>query len=243
MSSLAYFVPVEFTLQGSTSIVMHYRKGCLEPQPTGPKVNGKPVRDMYKEAARGIYAMPNGQLYMPARAVWHSIVDACWDFMASGNNNAGMRNKMKRSLYLQEERFFLYHGDDGTPMTVPLDKDGKPFLKKGETGDLEVRTDDIVNKMKGAILSYRAEVPVPWLLHGVFRYNLRAQTKGRVDDLVDAMQLGGVQNGVGAWRPQTDGIHGQYSLARCKVGNIEVEIAEFVQRAEDAEPEGKTDAA
>jgi len=246
MSSLAYFAPVEMTLEGIKPIIMHYRKGCLmaqlEAQSTAPRGRGKPPRDPDVEAARGVYAMPNGQLYMPARAVWHSIVDACWDFMASGNNNMGMRNKMKRSLYLQEERFLLYRAD-GTPMTVPLDKDGKPLIQNGKGGDLVVRPDDIVNKMKGAILSYRAEVPTPWLLHGAFRYNLRAQPKGRYDDLIDAIQLGGIQNGIGAHRPEKDGEHGQYSLAAFKIGNEDVDLAAFVQRAEEYVVEKKKSAA
>jgi len=215
MSSLNYFARIDMTLHGITSIIMHNRYKLLPMPPkttAGPQGNSGNTRpsdaDMRAQAMKGRYVDKETDcLYMPARAVWWAIVRAGHDFTATGNERQNMQKLLERTLYLQEERFFLL-GDDSKPL-------------KGDKAT--VCEDPIVNKMKGAVWSYRAEVEPPWFLQATFFYNLRATNKS-LADLVEAAVQGGFQNGIGAWRPEHKGRHGQYEIDHFAVNGKAVNL-------------------
>src|SRR5262249_20439363 len=116
---------IKLKITGVGSILMHNPESMRGGGDTGvPQRGGKKIPTPYEEAKAGLYALPNGQLYIKSDALREVAIIASSDTRdPSRKGRATMARRFAASVFLCTEHCPLYR-----PEGQPITKDDKDWV-------------------------------------------------------------------------------------------------------------------
>lgn len=189
------------TIVGDTPLIVHAwsekaKRMMLEKQ-TKAASRGREAKDPKADYLSSIYRLSDGRHGIPAVGVKNAAVTACTS-IASITKVAA-----RQSFFILGEAAQIpgaHEGSIASASLIPLLGSTPPIMRE-----------DLVRVGMGvADLRYRAEY-FPWSCEFVVRFNRHVLSAEQIINLLDTA---GFAVGLHEWRPERDGDHGQFHVAR-----------------------------
>lgn len=189
------------TIVGDTPLIVHAwsqkAKGLMLAKQTKAASRGREAKDPREDFLASSYRLEDGRHGIPAVGIKNAAVTACTSI-------AGITKVAARqSFFIIAARAQIKGAFDGAVASnalVPLLASGPPVMRE-----------DLVRVGMGvADLRYRAEY-YPWACEFTVRFNKLVLSPEQIINLLDTA---GFAVGLHEWRPERDGDHGQFHVAR-----------------------------
>lgn len=188
-------------LVGDTPLIVHAwsqkAKSLMLEKQTKAATRGREAKNPNDDFLASSYRLADGYHGIPAVGIKNAAVTACTS-IASITKVAA-----RQSFFIMAERAQLKGAHEGSVASnalVRLLADGPPIMRE-----------DLVRVGMGvADLRYRAEY-FPWAVEVTVRFNKLVLSPEQIINLLDTA---GFAVGLHEWRPERDGDHGQFHVAR-----------------------------
>lgn len=189
------------TIIGDTPLIVHAwsekAKRIMLDKQTKAATRGREAKDPREDFNSSIYRLADGRHGIPAVGLKNAGVTACTSIGAITKVAA------RQAFFIMGERATgegSFEGSTTSNALVPLLGLNPPIMRE-----------DLVRVGMGvADLRYRAEY-FPWACEFVVRFNKRVLSPEQIINLLDTA---GFAVGLHEWRPERDGDHGRFHVAR-----------------------------
>jgi hypothetical protein len=192
-------------VRGVSPLLMHNPSGTMKPSGDDAIVRGDQKIDAPDiEAAKGLYALPTHQLYVPSDAFREAALTAAGDIRDPIKKTRMMTRRFGASVFPSREGFPLFRAGTDGELDEPLTDDPKHW---------EVFTKRVVVKGRqgtAGILRGRARVP-DWTCDVEFEFDTELIDPNLISVIVNAS---GKYPGILDFRPGKKGAFGRFEVVR-----------------------------
>lgn len=213
---------MEVTIIGDTPLIVHAwsekaKRLMLEKQ-TKTATRGRDAKDPNEDFLASSYRLADGRHGIPAVGLKNAAVTACTSIGAITKVAA------RQAFFILGERAQIQGAHEGAVASESL----VPLL--GATPPI-MREDLVRIGMGVADLRYRAEY-WPWACEFTIKFNRHVLSP---EQIINLMDTAGFAVGLHEWRPERDGDHGQFHVAR----ESDEALLKTLHPVRDAEPPTK----
>lgn len=189
---------VKLRITGVGAILMHNPASMRSADPAALQRGGKKIPAPIDEATAGLYALPDGRLYIKSEAFREAGLIAAGDVRdTSRKGRATMTRRFASSVFLSSEYFPLYRASN----------DNKPITSSTKDWEIDIRR---VVVQKNGVMRARPKI-TDWGCLAEFEYD---------DEIIDETMIAEIQKSAGKYPGVLDyrvGKKGPFGRFQCEL--------------------------